>query len=247
MNSDLVFFTAQVKETLLSIHAQRDLERKALKAVLKCRADIEEYMSKYPEFLISFHPLPVQENTPEIVREMLSAAREAAVGPMAAVAGAIAEYVGRELLAFSSEIIVGNGGDIFIASKKRRNIKIYAGNSPLTGKIALQIEPEETPLGVCVSSGTFGHSFSFGKADAVIAIAPSASLADASATAIGNLVESAAHIPKAIEFAQGIEGLRGVAVIKDNEMKTWGKVKIISTPFIPPAAAGGMKGRKKTE
>jgi ApbE superfamily uncharacterized protein (UPF0280 family) len=81
----------------------------------------------------------------------------------------------------------------------------------------------------------------------VIAIAPSASLADASATAIGNLVESAAHIPKAIEFAQGIEGLRGVAVIKDNEMKTWGKVKIISTPFIPPAAAGGMKGRKKTE
>ena len=238
MNSDLVFFTIQVKETLLSIHAQRDLKGKALKALLKYRADIEEHMSKYPEFLISFHPLPVQENIPAIVKEMLLAAREASVGPMAAVAGAIAEYVGKELLTFSSEIIVGNGGDIFIASKKRRTIKIYAGNSPLTGKIALQIAPEETPLGLCTSSGTFGHSFSFGKADAVIAIAPSAYLADAAATAIGNLVESAAHIPKAIEFAQGIKGLRGVAVIKDNEMRTWGKVKIISTSIIPPAVSG---------
>jgi hypothetical protein len=231
MNSDLVFFVVQVRETLLSINAQRNLEKKALNAVLKCRGDIERHISKYPEFLVSFEPLPVQESIPdipEIVKQMLSAARVASVGPMAAVAGSIAEYVGKELLPFSSEIIVGNGGDIFMVSKKLRNIRIYAGNSPLTEKIALQVAPEETPLGICTSSGTFGHSFSFGKADAVIAIAPSASLADASATAIGNLVESAAHIPKAIEFAQGIKGLRGVVIIKDNEIKSWGKVKIIS-------------------
>jgi ApbE superfamily uncharacterized protein (UPF0280 family) len=231
MNSDLVFFVVQVKETLLSICTQRNLEKEALKAVLKCRSDIERHISNYPEFLVSFEPLPVQESIPdlpEIIKQMLLAARVASVGPMAAIAGAIAEYVGKELLPFSSEVIVGNGGDIFMVSKKMRNIPIYAGNSPLTEKIALQVAPEETPLGICTSSGTFGHSFSFGKADAVIAITPSASLADASATAIGNLVESAAHIPKAIEFAQGIKGLRGVAIIKDNEIKSWGKVKIIS-------------------
>jgi ApbE superfamily uncharacterized protein (UPF0280 family) len=159
---------------------------------------------------------------------MLLAAKEASVGPMAAVAGAIAEYVGKELIPFSSEIIIGNGGDIFIVSNKRRNIKIYAGNSSLTGKIALQIEPEDTPLGICTSSGTFGHSFSFGKADAVIVIAKSTSLADASATAIGNLVKSVEHIPKAIAFAQQIKGLRGIVIIKDCKMKTWGEVKIIS-------------------
>jgi len=227
VNSDLEFFTVQVKETILSINAQQNLKRKALKAVLKYRTDIEGYISKYPKFLTSFQPLPVQEAIPEIVKEMLLAAKEVSVGPMAAVAGAIAEYVGKELLPFSSEIIVGNGGDIFIISKKRRNIKIYAGNSFLTGKIALQIEPEETPLGICTSSGTFGHSFSFGKADAVIAIAKSTSLADASATAIGNLVKSAEHIPRAIAFAQRIKGLRGVVIIKDYEMKTWGEVKII--------------------
>jgi len=228
VNSDLEFFTVQVKETILSINAQQNLKRKALKAVLKYRTDIEGYISKYPEFLVSFQPLPVQEAIPEIVKEMLLAAKKASVGPMAAVAGAIAEYVGKELIPFSSEIIIGNGGDIFIISKKRRNIKIYAGNSSLTGKIALQIEPGETPLGICASSGTFGHSFSFGKADAVIAIAKSTSLADASATAIGNLVESAEHIPRAIAFAQGIKGLRGIVIIKDYEMKTWGEVKIIS-------------------
>ena len=228
MNNDLMFFTVQVKETLLSIHAQRNLTEKALKAVLKYQADIEGYMDRYPEFLISFKPLPVQEAAPEIVKEMLLAAGEVSVGPMAAVAGSIAEHVGKDLLPFSPEIIVGNGGDIFIISKKRRDIKIYAANSPLTGKIALQIAPEETPLGICTSSGTFGHSFSFGKADAVIAVAPSGSLADASATAIGNLIKSAADIPREIEFAQSIKELRGIVIIKDNKIETWGKVKIVS-------------------
>lgn len=94
----------------------------------------------------------------------------------------------------------------------------------------MQIAPEETPLGICTSSGTFGHSFSFGKADTVIVIASSNSLADASATAIGNLIKSAADIPKGIDFAQGIKELKGIVIVIDNKMKTWGKVKIISIP-----------------
>ncbi len=225
-NDDLEFFVTQINETLLSIHAQADLKERAKKAVLKYRADIEGYISKYPEFLTSFCPLPVQGTVPEIVQEMLFAAVEAEVGPMAAVAGAIAEFVGRDLLPFSSEIIIGNGGDIFIMTDKKRSIKIYAGNSPLSGKIGLEIEPEETPLGICVSSGTFGHSFSFGKADAVLVLSHSASLADASATAIANIIKSAADIPKGINFAQGIKGIRGIVIIIDDKLKTWGRVKV---------------------
>ena len=194
--------------------------------MLKYRADIEEYISKYPEFLTSFRPLPVQGTAPEIVQEMLFAAAEVEVGPMAAVAGAIAEFVGRDLLPFSSEIIIGNGGDIFIMTDKKRSIKIYAGNSLLSGKIGLEIEPDETPLGICVSSGTFGHSFSFGKADAVLVLSHSASLADASATAVANIIKSAADIPKGINFAQGIKGIRGIAIIIDDKLKTWGRVKV---------------------
>ena len=98
---------------------------------------------------------------------------------MASVAGAIAELVGRELSNFSDDIIIENGGDIFIKTTRPRIIAIYASDSPLSGKIGIEIDAGETPCGICTSSGSVGHSLSFGKADAVTIIAPSAALADA--------------------------------------------------------------------
>jgi ApbE superfamily uncharacterized protein (UPF0280 family) len=145
---------------------------------------------------------------------------------MAAVAGAIAEGVGRELLPYSDEVIVENGGDIFLKTSKERFIGVYAGGSKFTKKIAFSILPEETPLGVCTSSGTVGHSLSFGYADAVIVFSPSTSLADAAATAIGNRVRIAEDIPEALEFAQGIKGLKGVAIIKGDNMGLWGQIRL---------------------
>ena len=145
---------------------------------------------------------------------------------MAAVAGAIAEFVGRELLSYSPEIIVENGGDIYLKSLSNRLIGIYAGSSPFTGKIGLNVNGSDTPLGICTSSGTVGHSLSLGKADAVIAVSNSAILADAAATAIGNLVSQDEDIPRGIEFAQGIEGLNGVVIIKDDKMQLWGDIRI---------------------
>ena len=146
---------------------------------------------------------------------------------MAAVAGAMAECVGMELIALSPEIIVENGGDIFLKSLKKRLIGVYAGESPLTKKIALHIEPEETPLGICTSSGTVGHSLSFGRADAVIVLSPSTPLADAAATAIANLVKEPRDIPGAIKFAEGIGGLKGAVLIKGDIIGLWGEVKIV--------------------
>jgi ApbE superfamily uncharacterized protein (UPF0280 family) len=81
-------------------------------------------------------------------------------------------------------------------------------------------------VGVCTSSGTVGHSLSFGKADAVVVVAPSAALADAAATAIGNIVKEIEDIPRGIEFAQKVDGLRGVVIIKDDKMGVWGRIKI---------------------
>jgi ApbE superfamily uncharacterized protein (UPF0280 family) len=160
---------------------------------------------------------------------MSESARKVGVGPMASVAGAIAEFVGNELLAFSPEIIIENGGDIFLKSLKKRLIGIYAGKSPLSGKIGLEINEQDTPLGVCSSSGTVGHSLSYGKADAVVVLSKSATLADAAATAIGNLIVEPSDIPRGIEFAKGIESLLGIIIIKDDKMGLWGKVKIYPT------------------
>jgi hypothetical protein len=173
-------------------------------------------------------PLAVEDNAPAIVKEMAEAAAKVGVGPMAAVAGAIAERVGKELLPMSAEVIVENGGDIFLKISKERRIGIFAGKSVLTQKVAFVVQPGETPLGVCTSSGTVGHSLSFGKADAVVVFSPSTSLADAAATAICNIVQTASDIPQAIEFAQGVKGLKGVAIIKGDKIGLWGQIKLAS-------------------
>jgi ApbE superfamily uncharacterized protein (UPF0280 family) len=173
--------------------------------------------------------LPIDDGSPQIIKMMLEAAQKAGVGPMASVAGAIAECVGTELLAFSPEVIVENGGDVYLKISKKRLIGVYAGNSPLSGKIGLEINGRDTPLGVCTSSGTVGHSLSYGKADAVIALSRSATLADAAATAIGNLIKEPADIPEGIEVAQNITGLKGVIIIIGSNMGLWGEVTICQT------------------
>ncbi|MCD6300297.1 MAG: UPF0280 family protein [Dehalococcoidales bacterium] len=223
---DLMPFNVVVKETDLYIFASTNLKRKAQKLVVKYRDTLESYIERHPTFLTSLEPLSMDDNAPHIVKEMLLAAARAGVGPMASVAGAIAEFVGNELLALSPEIIVENGGDIYLKSQTKRIIGIYAGESPLTGKIGLEIEGEDTPLGICTSSGTVGHSLSYGKADAVVVVSKSATLADAAATATGNLITQPGDISTGIEFARGIEGLAGVLIIQGKDMGVWGKVKI---------------------
>lgn len=226
-DSDLVSFNIVEKQTDLYIKARRNLKDKALKSVLKHRASLERYIEHHPLFLTTLEPYQAGENAPVIVKEMAKASQVAGVGPMSAIAGAIAEAVGRDLLALSPEIIVENGGDIFLKTLKKRLVGIYAGReSPFTGKIALEIKPEETPLGICTSSGVVGHSLSLGSTDAVIALSPSTPLADAVATAIGNIVINTQDMPEAIEKAQSIQGLHGIVIIKDDKIGVWGNVKI---------------------
>jgi len=225
-DKDLVPFKVAVKETDLYIRASRNLRSRTLKLVLKYRDALERYIERNPSFLTSLEPFPVGDDAPRIVKLMSESAGKVGVGPMASVAGAINEFVGTELLAFSPEVIIENGGDIFLKSLGKRIVGIYAGKSPLTGKIGLEINGEDTPLGICTSSGTVGHSLSYGQADAVVVLAQSATLADAAATAIGNLIKQPDDIPDGIEFAKGIEELKGLLIIKDDRVGLWGEVKI---------------------
>ena len=227
---DLVSFNVLVKETDLYIRASADLKSKAYKLVLKYRNQLESYIERHPSFATSLEPISVAEDEPQIIKEMATSTKKFCLGPMASVAGAIAQFVGSELLASSPEVIVENGGDIFLKSSRDRGVGIYAGKSPLSGKLGLEIRGEETPLGVCTSSGTVGHSLSFGQADAVVVIAKSAILADAAATAIGNIISQPDDITTGIEFAKGNQGLLGVVIIKDDKIGIWGQVKICQIP-----------------
>ena len=224
---DLFSFRVQIKESDLFVLCDKRLIRETEEALLKYRQDIERYIYYNPLFKESFKPLPPDEGMPDIVRCMAEVSQKVGVGPMAAVAGAIAEFVGKDLLSRCKQVIVENGGDIFMKVTKPRKVGIYAGTSPLSGKIALHITPEETPLGICCSAGTFGHSVSFGEADAAVVLSTSAILADAAATAMGNLVKEEGDIKKGIRFLKGIPGVKGGLIIKNRKMGAWGKLNII--------------------
>jgi uncharacterized protein len=226
---ELVTFNVTVEETDCCISAVTNLESKARKSILKYRSILKKYISSHPLFLTTLKPIAVETDAPRIVKAMAEAAEKSSVGPMAAVAGAVAYFVGEELASFSKEIIIENGGDIYLRSLKTRLIGIYAGPSPLSGKIGLEISARDSPLGISTSSGTVGHSLSFGKADAVVVLADTAVISDAAATAVGNLIIQPADIPLGIEQAQKIEAVRGIVIIKDEEMGVWGNIKLCRT------------------
>jgi ApbE superfamily uncharacterized protein (UPF0280 family) len=223
---DLVSFSVQVGQTDLMISASRDLTEPALQSVHKYRRQLEAYIESRPDFLKSLIPLTKDNLAPPIARDMLEASERAGVGPMAAVAGAMAERVGLDLMPLSGNIMVENGGDIFIGMDREVRVGLFAGTSPLSDRIALKIRPEQTPLGVCTSSGTVGPSLSLGRADAVTVISKSAALADAAASSIGNLVQNSSTIRNGIERAKAIPGVLGVVIIVADRMGAWGEVEL---------------------
>ena len=223
----LVPFRITVQETDLYILARTPLEREAQEAVIHLRHQIEEYIKANPLFQTSLDPLPDDPQAPKIVKELLAASQKAGVGPMAGVAGAMAEFVGKELLAKTPEVVVENGGDIFMQSSTERRIGLFVGESPLNMKVGVRVPPEKTPLGICTSSGTVGHSTSFGKADAVCVISPSVALADAAATALGNRVGGKGDIERVLEEGQKISGVEGLVIIVGDAMGAWGEYELV--------------------
>jgi len=191
-----------------------------------CRLSIEKYINKDRRFLTSLKPLFVESSAPSIIKEMAEKSREVNVGPMATVAGAISEALGRELLkAGYKDVIVENGGDIFLKTRKSRLVGIYSGRSKLWNNLCLKVKPKDMPLGICTSSGTIGHSLSFGSADSVVILSKSASLADAVATATCNRIKSKQDLTLALDFARQINGVLGVAIILKNNLVSWGKIE----------------------
>lgn len=230
--NDLYHFRVVIKESDLDIAVKKeqfheDLTKKVQDGVLSLRKLIEDYIKEDPTFKKTLSPHKPLADAPEPVLEMCRAARLADVGPMAAIAGLFAESIGKLLIKYSKDIIVENGGDIWLKSSRIRRVGIYAANSPFSYKIGLEIRPEKTPLGICTSSGTIGHSLSLGCADAVVVISPSAVLADAVATKTANLIKSVEDLEGAVKYACDINGVTGAVAIIGDKMAVKGDVKLV--------------------
>ncbi|RJX20753.1 MAG: UPF0280 family protein [Ammonifex sp.] len=229
---DLAHFQVKVKETDLCVGVRTERFSPELvwlveKTVKEERSRLEAYIEKDPVFLQSLEPHHLLAGAPQMAVSMAEASRAAGVGPMAAVAGAFADMVGRLLARYSRDVVVENGGDIYLKTTRKRTIGIFAGDSPLSNRVAVEVLPGQSPLGICTSSATVGHSVSFGRADAAVVLAQTATLADAVATAACNLVQTAADIEKALAFAQAISGVTGAVVVFGERIGAWGNVKLV--------------------
>ena len=233
-DKDLSSFTAVVKDTDLWVGVDSKSYRPEFKTkvedlVWKERRGLEDFITKEPEFKTSLEPYLVPPGAPSLAVIMARAGNQVGVGPMAAVAAAFAELVGKELMKLAEEVIVENGGDLFLKIKKKRKISVYAGeDSPFSNRLALEVRPSETPLGICTSSGIVGPSYSKGKAHGVVVVSPSTPLADAAATYLGNMIMDKEDVEKALEESKKISDIKGVLIIKDDKLGAWGKIRLTS-------------------
>lgn len=193
------------------------------------RQMLEDHIRHNPLFLSSLVPLAPPSGLPDLIKEMYNASAMAGTGPMSAVAGAVAEHICSDIVSeFGyNEVVVENGGDLFLKLNSVSTISVYAGNSPLSEKIGLKIKPENTPVSVCCSSGTVGHSLSFGTADACVIACRSGSLADAFATAFCNKVQDAENLEEISEVALKVPEIKSVVIIKDDKVALGGNFEIV--------------------
>jgi len=211
----------------LYIRSSQDVEDDARIILRTLREQVRGHIDRQFEFHTSLTPVPPLPHVPQVIAMMYEASERAGVGPMAAVAGAIAECIGEILQEQTEEIIIENGGDIWLRLTRPASVAIFPGGVHF-GTIPLLIRPERTPCGVCTSSARTGHSFSFGRADAATIVASSAALADALATETCNRVRCADDMEEAARFA--IEhGADGVAIVLSERLVVMGEIEFTDT------------------
>ncbi|MCL4078638.1 UPF0280 family protein [Coriobacteriia bacterium Es71-Z0120] len=222
----LARFEVVFAETDLFVAADRDLTEEALRTVKELRRGLDAYVAAHPRFAESLAPVEVEPSAPAIVREMAEAGRLAGVGPLAAVAGAVAEAVARALAPLSREVIVENGGDVYLITRHERAVRIDAGGSPLSGRVTVRLGSAPHGVAVCTSSATVGPSLSLGSAHAATVVARSGALADAAASMLGNLVHRPSDVQTAVERVVAVPGVLGAVAIAGETMAAAGEISL---------------------
>ena len=225
--ADWLAYRVAFRETDLWIRSKTDMTRQIHETVVTCRHQLETHIAANPAFLKSLVPIPADPLAPHLIKTMIEAAEKAGVGPMAAVAGAIAQRVGEMMRGAGLDSIVENGGDCFIDLKQDIKVGIHAGDdSPFRDLLALNFRASRFPLAVCTSSSRIGHSLSLGKADIATVVSRDAALADAAATAVCNRVQTVRDLNPAAEFAMSIPGVEGVLILLGEKLAIQGAMEL---------------------
>ncbi len=216
-------FTLKDSQCTIVSESQTAIEA-AKESIRHSRFMLELYVRANPKYQYTLTPLAAPER-PLVAKLMAEAAAKADVGPMAAVAGAIADLAVEEMLKTGCSVaVVENGGEIMAQSIQSVDVAVAAGEESLSKCFGFRLT--EFPVAVATSSGRFSHAFSFGDADAATVFAKNASLADAAATAVGNVVKGDAQvgIEAGIKRGLSIEGIEGVLILFKGQVGTAGKI-----------------------
>jgi uncharacterized protein len=218
-------FQLDFGQTHLKITADISCKEAALNELMSNYNLLVAYINKNPLFKTSYDPLNVNEDSPRIVKLMSESSKICNVGPMAAVAGAFSELIGQRIVTEGAyDVLVENGGDIYLNLKHSILVGIHSGPSPLSDKIGFKVKPKDTPCGICTSSATVGPSINLGKADSITVVAETAVLADAAATAVGNVVHNPKDIELGLSKGKEFAGVRGVVIIIGENIGVCGNI-----------------------
>ncbi|MCP4764501.1 MAG: UPF0280 family protein [archaeon] len=207
-----------VKESDVTIISEKNEYIEAAISVLnEERLIIESTIKKYPKFKTSFIPYSIP-NPPDIIERMQLAAEICDVGPMASIAGALADKMSDSIKKKGAKIaVIENGGEIIIDSVEDIHIALYSMTTALKAKMGFIFKGGNKPIGVGTSSGTFGHAFSFGDADTVTVFGDNAAIGDAAATRVANAVKGEDienSIGKGLEVADSLEKISGTFITR---------------------------------
>ena len=188
------------------------------------RRQMDAYLLMDPAYKAALTPYDAGLEAPDILKEMSRISHKTGIGPMSAVAGAVAKHVADFL--GTKEVIVENGGDIYAKACSDMDISVFAGQSPLSEKIGLHIPEAAFPLGICTSSGTVGPSLSLGRADAVMIVCKDVMLADSYATAMANRIKTVNDLQPVIDRISDIPEILGAIAVKDDRMAITGQFEL---------------------
>ena len=192
--------------------------------LVELRRSMDAYLLMDPAYKAALTPYDAGLEAPNILKEMSRVSHKTGIGPMSAVAGAVAKHVAEFL--GTKEVIVENGGDIYAQACSDMDISVFAGQSPLSEKIGLHIPAADFPLGICTSSGTVGPSLSLGRADAVMIVCKDVMLADSYATAMANRIKTVNDLQPVIDRISDIPEILGAIAVKDDRMAITGQFEL---------------------
>lgn len=239
MGRDAVTFTVSHRESDLWIAVDSGdpaaMTARTKRFLADLREQLERYLDRDPDYRRALIPYLPQPDAPSLLHKMAVAAATAGIGPMSAVAGAVARETGRMLRREFGvgEVLVENGGDIYADVHRPLDVALFAGTSPLSERVGLHIPLQNAPLGICTSSGTVGPSLSFGRADALMIVCRDVLLADSYATAFANRIRTEEEVGTVVEQACAAPEILGAMAVKGERLAVGGAFELRLFDGIP--------------